>query len=223
MPARPAVLDVKYFHMMHEMTETFDHYMLEVFSGMNDGQLALEMEHRADHVKGDRYRRSAPAREDNNDRYNGYNGRSPFDSLSRQESAGPSRTTSHWGSSQSLSVPGPPQRYPPRSPTGTLLAGYDGTSMDDADSGLGLQPASPKSGHRQPTQPLGDTMFEGEYRFQGAKMGSLAPSFGSSGFRSFGRSSGTYGFGRDSRREIDLDADQGYRMERNGHGKRERS
>ena len=30
-PTRPAVLDVKYFRMMHEITESFDRYMLEVF------------------------------------------------------------------------------------------------------------------------------------------------------------------------------------------------
>ncbi|KKY27634.1 putative aaa family atpase [Phaeomoniella chlamydospora] len=57
-PDRAAVLDVKYFRMMHDITESFDHYMLEVFSGMNDRDLALEMEHRADHWTSDRSYRS---------------------------------------------------------------------------------------------------------------------------------------------------------------------
>ncbi|KAE9373804.1 hypothetical protein N431DRAFT_407511 [Stipitochalara longipes BDJ] len=222
-PARPAVLDVKYFRMMHDITESFDRYMLEVFSGMNDKDLALEMEHRADHWKGDIYHQSTPAREDHNDRYNGYNGRSPFEIGSRQDSVGPSRTTSLRGSHQSLSVPRTSPRYPPRSPVAHAIAGYDETNMDDTDSGLGLQPTSPKLGQRPLTQPSRGTLFEGEYRFQGSNVGSMsAPSFGSSGFRSFGRSSGSYGFGRDARRETDFDVDQGYRIDRNEHGKRER-
>jgi hypothetical protein len=223
-PARPAVLDVKYFSMMHEITESFDHYMLEVFSGMNDGDLALEMEHRADHVKGNRYYRSAQALEDHDDRYNGYNGKSPFDIGSRQDSAGRPRSTSHQGSRPSLSVPGTSQRYQPRSPAAPFNTGYDEISMDDTDSGLGLQPTSPKPGQRLPSQPSGGTMFEGEYRFQGSNIGSmLAPSFGPPGFRPFGKGSGTYGFGRDARRQSEFEADQAYRMDRNEHGKRERS
>src|SRR5271154_2238428 len=52
---------------------------------MKDSDSTLEMEHRADHVKGDRYYRSVQAREDHDDRYNGYNGRSSFDIGSRQD------------------------------------------------------------------------------------------------------------------------------------------
>ncbi|KAH8884334.1 hypothetical protein GQ53DRAFT_607518, partial [Thozetella sp. PMI_491] len=48
-PSPPAVLNIKHFQLMHDITEFFDQYMEEVFSGMNDGELALEMEHRADH------------------------------------------------------------------------------------------------------------------------------------------------------------------------------
>jgi hypothetical protein len=223
-PARPAVLDVKYFRMMHEITESFDHYMLEVFSGMNDKDLALEMEHRADHWTSDPWSRSVPAREDRDDRFNGYNGRSPFDIGSRQDSAGRSRSTSHQGSGPFLSVPGTSQRYQPRSPAAAFNTAYDEIGMDDMDSGLGLQPTSPKPGQRLPSQPSGGTMFEGEYRFQGSNMGSmLAPSFGPSGFRPFGKAGGAYGFGRDARRQSEFEAEQGYRIERNEHGKRERS
>jgi len=221
--ARPAVLDVKYFHMMHEITESFDHYMLEVFSGMNDKDLALEMEHRADHVKGDRYYRSAQAREDHDDRYNGYNGRSSFDIGSRQDSAGRPRSTSHQGSRPSFSVSGTSQRYPPTSLAAPLSAGYDETSVDDKGSGL-LQPTSQKPGQRPLSQPSEGTMFEGEYAFQGSNIGSrFAPSFGPSEFRPFGRGGGAYGFGRDARRQSEFEVDQGYRMDRNEHGKRERS
>jgi hypothetical protein len=67
-------------------------------------------------------------------------------------------------------------------------------------------------------------MFEGENAFQGSNIGSrFAPSFGPSEFRPFGRGGGTYGFGRDARRQSEFEADQGYRMDRNEHGKRERS
>jgi hypothetical protein len=220
-PAPPAVLDVKYFRMMHEITESFDHYMLEVFSGMNDKDLALEMEHRADHWTSDRWSRSVPAREGRDDRYNGHNGRSPFDIGSRQDSAGRPRSTSHQGSRPSLPVPGSSQRYQPRSPAAAFNTPYDEIGVDDTDSGLGLQPTSPKPGQRLPSQPPG-TMFEGEYRFQGSKIGSMsAPSFGPPGFRPFGEGSGY--FGRDARRESEFEAEQGYRIDRNEHGKRERS
>jgi hypothetical protein len=217
-PARPAVLDVKYFSMMHEITESFDHYMLEVFSGMNDGDLALEMEHRADHVKANRYYRPVQAREDHDDRYNGYNGRSPFDIGSRQDSAGRPRSTSYQGSRPSLSVPGTSQRYPPSSLAAPLSAGCDETSMDDKGSGLFRQ-TSPKLGQRPPSQPSEGTMFEGGYTFQGSNIGARFAS--SSG--PFGRGGGTYSFGRDVRRQSEFEADQGYRMDRNEHGKRERS
>lgn len=42
-------LQVEHFKAVHEITEEFDQYMEEVFSGMNDGQLAREKEERADH------------------------------------------------------------------------------------------------------------------------------------------------------------------------------
>jgi hypothetical protein len=82
----PAILDIKYFQMMHEITESFDHYMLEVFNGMDDGELALEMEHRADHYIQDRYSRSIPARHEYDDRPHGSNGvMSPFNVGSWQD------------------------------------------------------------------------------------------------------------------------------------------
>ena len=42
-------LQVKHFEVVHEITEEFDQYIKEVFSGMDDGQLAREKEERADH------------------------------------------------------------------------------------------------------------------------------------------------------------------------------
>ena len=230
-PVRPAVLDVKYFRMMHEITESFDHYMLEVFSGLNDRDLALEMEHRADHWTSDRWYRSVQAREDHDDQYNDYNGRSPFDIGSRQDSAGRPRSTSHQGSRPSLAVPGTSQRYPPSSLAPPLSGGYDETSMDDKGSGL-LQPTSPKPGQRRPSQPSEEPTIEfrrtlpseGEYTFQSSNTGPrFGRSFGPPESRPFGRSGGTYSFERDARSQREFDANQGYRMERNEHGKRERS
>jgi hypothetical protein len=229
-PALPAVLHVKYFRMMHDITESFDHYMLEVFSGLNDRDLALEMEHRADNWKSDRWNRSLQAREDHDDQYNGYNGRSPFGIGSRQDSAGRPRSTSHKGSRPSLAVPGTSQRHSPSSIVPPLSAGYDETNVDDKGSGL-LRPTSPKSGQWQPSHPYegpnmdfrGTLLSEDEYSFQGSMTNPrFAPSFGPPESRPFGRSGGNYSFGRDARSQSGFDANQGYRMDGNEHGKRER-
>jgi hypothetical protein len=231
-PGRPAVLDVKYFDMMHQITESFDHYMLEVFSGMNDKDLALEMEHRADHWTSGRSNRSIQVRHDHDDRNNSYNGRrSPFDPGSRQDSAARPRSTSHKGSHPSLTVTGASQRHPPNSLAPPWTAGYDETSMDDKGSGV-HQPASTTPGQRRPS-PFSDgpTMefrgpagYDGEYAFQGSNTG---PGFASSGgppeLRPVGRTGRDYSFGRDARKENEFDANQGYRTEMNEYGKRERA
>jgi hypothetical protein len=229
-PALPAVLQVKYFRMMHEITESFDHYMLEVFSGLNDRDLALEMEHRADNWKGDRWNRSLQAREDHDDQYNGYNARSPFDLGPRQDSAGRPRSTSHQGSRPSLAVPGTLQRNSPASIGPPFAAGYDETNTEDKESRL-LRPISPKSGQRQPSNSYegpnmdfrGTLLSEDEYSFQSSMSNQrFAPSFASPESRTFGRSGGN-SFRRDARSQSGFDANQGYRMDRNEHGKRERS
>ena len=225
--ARPAVLDVKYFSMMHDITESFDHYMLEVFSGMNDKDLALEMEHRADHWKSDRWSRPAQPREEH-DEYNGYNPRSSFDVGGRQESAGRPRSTSHHGSRPSLAVPGSSQRYSPNSFAPPLSAPYD--EAEDKAPSL-LQPSSSTADQRQASQSSegptvdfrGTVLSEAEFAFQGSNSNPrFAPSFGSPEPRGFGRSSGNFGFGRGTRGQSEFDS-QGYRMDRNEHGKRERS
>jgi hypothetical protein len=228
-PTGPAVLDVKYFQMMDEITESFDHYMLEVFSGMNDKDLALEMEHRADHWTRDRWYRSG--REDHDDQYNSFTGRNPFDIGSRQDSAGRPRSASHKESRPSLTVSGTSQRYPPSSLAPPLSAAYDEASMDDKSSGL-FQSTSPKPGQRRPSQAFesptvdfrGTSPFENDYSFQGSKPEPrFPPSFGSSESRAFARSGGRNSFGRDGRSQSEFDSNQGYRMDRNEHGKRERS
>jgi SpoVK/Ycf46/Vps4 family AAA+-type ATPase len=208
-PARPAVLDVKYFRMMDEITESFDHYMLEVFSGMNDRDLALEMEHRADHWTSDRWQRSVQAREDHDDQYNGYRGKSPFELGARQDSIVRPRSGSHKEPRPpSLSVPGTSQRYQPSALAPTMSAGYDENSMDE----MGLGQTSPKPGQRRPS--------EGEYAFPNSNR--FAPSFGSPESRHFARGGGNYGFAREGRRQSDFDTEESYRTERNEHGKRER-
>jgi hypothetical protein len=229
-PARPAVLDVKYFRMMHEITESFDHYMLEVFSGMNDKELALEMEHRADHWTSDRSYRSIQVRQDHDDRYNSHNGRSSFDIGSRQDSAAGPRTTSHKGSRLSPTVPGTSQRHPPSLLAPPWSVGYDETSRDDKGSG-GLQPTSTMPGQRRPSQLSegpsiefqGTSAYEGDYAIQGSNTGpGFAPSFGPPNFGPFGRSGRAYSLGRNARKGSDFDANQGYGTETNEYGKRER-
>jgi hypothetical protein len=136
-PAPPAVLDVKYFRMMHDITESFDHYMLEVFSGMNDKDLALEMEHRADHWTSDRYNRSAQQRDDVDDPYNNGYSRSSLDVGQRQDTGSRPRSTSYKSTSRpSLPGMGTSQRYPLTNPALDLNAGYDETAVDDKVSGL---------------------------------------------------------------------------------------
>jgi hypothetical protein len=218
--ARPAVLDVKYFHMMHEITESFDHYMLEVFSGMNDGNLALEMEHRADHFKNARPYRSAPLREEFDDQYNGYNARSSFDNSAVQEFSGRVRSASNRGSRPSLSAPGNAQRYSP-SFASPLSAAYDETNMDDKPTGT-LGPTSPRSGQRHSslasegpaTEFRGGLSSDGDYTFQsssfnsrfGSGLGGIAQS------RSLERGGGgNYGLGRDTQGYSNFDVNTGYR------------
>jgi hypothetical protein len=215
-PARPAVLEVKYFEMMHEITESFDHYMLEVFKGSTDKDLALEMEHRADNFSSNRAYRSEP-REEPDDRYGAFNGRTLLDLGSRQDSNGRPKSTSYRGSRPSLSWPGPSHRYSPNPRAPALVASYGDPGVDDKTSSL-LQPGDGPPDFRKPPA------FDNDHGLQGSSTGSrFGPSFGGSEFRGFGRSSGSYGAGRDLRDQNDFDANQGYRMERNEYNKRERS
>lgn len=221
-PARPASLDVKYFHMMHEITESFDHYMLEVFSGMNDGELALELEHRADHWRGSRSHRSAQARDDHDDWQGGNgNGRpSPFDMRSGQGSSGRPRSTSYKGVRPSLGFPGPSQRHSPNSLVPPPSVAYDESRVDD--KGLGLLQSSPPN----PGQGRQSYLSEGPVvEFRGTSPFDADHSLQDSGTREsgrFGRGAGNYGFGRDARNQSEFDSNQGYGMDRNEYGKRER-
>lgn len=229
---RPAVLHVKYFQMMHEITESFDQYMLEVFSGKNDKDLAFEMEHRADHWTSDRSIRKVHLRPEHDDQYGGSNpnGRSSFDFSSRQEFSGRPRNVSHPGDRVSISVPGSSQRSNQGSLAPPLSAAYDESIMDDKIPNL-LHPVSPRPGQRRPSQPAEGPMsefrrtsaFENEYISHESKPGSgLGQTFATPELRAFGRNSGSYGAGRDARSHNEFDNDKGYRREANEHGKRER-
>lgn len=227
-PPRPAVLDVKYFRMMHDITEDFDHYMLAVYGGMNDKALALELEHRADDWTSNRYRRAWPERDE---QYNDFAARSPFDTSSRNDAVGRPRSTSFKGGRPSLTAPGPSQRYTTGSLPPSLSAGYDESGIDDRSAGV-LPPLSPNPGIRRTTvAPEGSNRefreqlpLDGDFSYQGSSTSPrLGPGLGSSEPRSFRRSGGGYSLDRESRSQSEFDSNLGYRAERNEHGKRERS
>lgn len=230
-PVRPAILDVKYFHMMHEITESFDHYMLEVFSGMTDGKIAHEMEHRADHFTNPRAYRSAPTREEIDDQYNDYNGRSSLNNGPVQGLGGRPRSTSHKGSRPSLSIPGA-QRHSPNPYVSPLTAAYDRETDNMDDNSGTLEPTSPRFGQRHSylasegpaTEFRGGMSSDSDYTLQGSNTNSrFSSGFGApSQFRTFGRD-GNHGSRRDPHGHGRFDADKSYRVDRNEHGKRERS
>jgi hypothetical protein len=207
-PVRTAVLDVKYFLMMHEMTESFDHYMLEVFSGHNDKDLAFEMEQRADHWRGDVRYRSVQVREEHDDRYNDYNARPPLDIDPRQESLGRPRSTSH-GNTPTLAVPGSSQRYSLTSPFSPPSAfTYEPTSIEEKGPGFATM-----------TSP----MLDQQGTSQAPREGFFPRSGSSPQPTHFPRTGGGYGFaGRGARRESEFSATQAYGTERNSFGKRDR-
>jgi hypothetical protein len=214
-----AVLDVKHFRLMHKITESFDRYMEEVFSGMNDGDLALEMEHRADHFASSRWARKIEASEEYGDRYNNYDDRrSPFHLPSSRGFTGRPRSSSHKESRPSLSIPVSTQRYPSNSLLSPLVAGYDETVDDDPEADI-LPSTSPKPGQRHQSKP--HELFEGEYT-AGRNSNDSARFASGFDFRSLARGKGGYSLGRDSRRQSNFEAESNYRKERNEYGKRER-
>lgn len=217
-PIPSIVLDTKYFRMMHEITESFDRYMLEVFGGMNDGDLALEMEHRADHYITDRRYRSVRMREEYDDGYPGFKEtRSPFNIGSHQEHSDRRRSAAYNNSRPSQSGPSNSQRHA----TGAITSGYDDSVLNDRNSGVS-QPRLSRPSDEAPTDFRGSNPFDGEYSLQqnshsGTKR---ASNFGSSDSRPFDRGNG---FGGDSRHQSGFEGEQTYRPERNEFGKRERS
>lgn len=226
--SRSAVLDVKYFRMMHDITEDFDHYMLEVHAGMDDGKIALEMEHRADHFRHPRPYRS---REEFDDQYNDYNQRASFDMIPAQGFSS-RRSTGHNNPRPSLSIPKTSQRYSPNSFVSPLTTAYDESIIDDKTSGT-LGATSPRLGQRHPfpasegptAEFRAGLASEGDYPFQASgTVSRLASGFGTSApSRAFDRGGASYGLGRDALARGRFDADEGYRMDRNEFGKRERS
>lgn len=229
-PIRPAVLDVKYFHLMHEITENFDHYMLEVYSGMTDGKIAHQMEHRADHYAKPQPYRSAHARDGFDDRYIEYSGRSTFDNGPAQGHFGRPRSTSHQGGRPSLSVPGASQRFSPNPHVSPVSAPYDLEANTDSLGTLEPTPSrfTPRHLYQASEPPASDfragTFSDSDYASQGSNMNPrFSSGFGSpSQFRTFERG-GNYGSRRDPHGHNGFDADKGYRVDRNEHGKRERS
>lgn len=218
-PAPAAVLDVKHFHLMHEITESFDQYMEEVFAGMNDGDLALEYEHRADHWTSRRLSRKTGAPDEYEDRYNSYDdSRSPFEVRSFRGFTGRPRSSSHNQTRPSLSIPISAQRYSSNSLLPPSAAGYDEEVMDDLGADI-LPSTSPKPRRRRQSKPV--EPFEGEYSGRHDSIDSPRLTSGFD-FRSLARGNGGYSLGRDARRQSNYEAEQNYRKERNEYGKRER-
>lgn len=218
-PAPVAVLDVKHFLLMHQITESFDNYMKEVFSGMNDGDLAREMEHRADHWTNSRWARKTGGPEESRDRYNSYDGRrSPFEGPPSRGFTGRPSSSSHKESRPSFSNPVSTQLYSSNTLQPPHAAGYDEAVVDD----LGGDPfplTSPNSRQRHQSNPF--ESFEGEPASGRNANDSprVAPGLN---FRSLTRGNRDYSFGRDSRRQSNFEAEPDYRKERNEYGKRER-
>jgi hypothetical protein len=218
-PAPAAVLDVKHFHLMHEITECFDNYMEEVFSGMNDGDLALELEHRADHWANNRKAMKTGALEEFRDRHNSYDdSRSPFEIPLSRSFTGRPRSSSYNQGRPPLSIPASTHRYSSNSLLPPGAAGYDDAIMDDIGADI-LSSTSPKLRQRRESKPV--EPFEGEYL--GGRNSIDSPRFTSGfDFRSLARGNGGYSLGRDSRRPSNYEAESNYRKERNEFGKRER-
>jgi len=215
-PSPAAVLDVKHFHLMHEITESFDNYMEEVFSGMNDADLSLELEHRADHWTSKRWTRKIGPTQEYGDRHNSNDdNRSPFHLPSSRGLNGRPRGNSHKESRPSLSSPVSTQRYPSNS---LLTAGYDEIDADDPGADI-IPPTSPRPSQRRQSRPADP--FEGEHTI--GRNSNDSSRFGSGvDVRSLPRGNGGYSLGRDSRRQSNFEAEVNYRMERNEWGKRER-
>ncbi|KAF2672081.1 hypothetical protein BT63DRAFT_187407 [Microthyrium microscopicum] len=194
-PSAPASLDIRYFEMMHEITESFDRYMLEVYSGQSAGTLALEMEDRADHFT----QRTVRLREtDGDEHYHSYSGGgtgSPFAGLGGRQDHGDRKQSANYMGRASVGG----GRYGIGSFGPSVTAGYDDQVVGEKS------PALAQMGEGPPGEFKTGSPFEVEH--SGARRSS-----------SFGRNGG-YGMGR----ERHFEGESNYRMERNDYGKRERT
>ena len=221
-PVRTVVIGTKYFKIMHDITEAFDNYMLEIFNGQTDSDLALEMEHRADHFSS---RSIHGAREDHDFRYQGHNGAgSPYNVGLRQDHADPRNSIGQRGGRLSVLGPGSaPQRYLPSSFAPAYTSGYDGTGIGDRNESPGKQRPA-QMAERLTGDFIAASSLETEYSLEqnshSGPRNSLSSGIPTS--RAFGRNDGPYGPGREGRRLREFESDQEFRTERNEYGKRAR-
>lgn len=219
-----ARLDVKHFELMHDIEESFGQYMKEVFSGQNDGDLALESEQRADHFAVPPYDQYASHHDES------YNARSRFDGGSGGggSSRGPTgrpRSDSRRTSGPTLEIPSATSRYVQHSRGSSFMAGHE----EMAESGRGLphfQDHSPQSAaapRRQSQSFRGSPPFEGDHFRRPSPNASprFPHSYNASEYMSMSREPLTSPSDRELHRQGELETDSTYRLSRADPTRRE--
>lgn len=208
----PAILTVEYFHMMSTITEDFDRYMLAVYSGQSDGDLALEMEHRADHWTSDRWSRTVRMQQDVDDPFQRYSGaRSPFTADASRESIGGERRSSVRGTRPSMAGLGVGQRLPSDS-----LAPPSATQYEDPHLVARNSPLQRSRLFDTHGSPIDELEAANQHNpFSSRPTATVGPS----AVRGLAPGLSDY---RDTRQQGALYNDPGYQNERNDYGKRER-
>lgn len=235
----PAILRVEYFRTMHVIAEDFESYMRTVHSGNTDGDLALEMEHRADHWTSDRWRTIHVPKDGEDMRHSQIRARSPYDTGpfretermeqvtsirdsrpsyetdSYRETERRERSASMRGSRPSITGLGVFQRPPAGPPLESSLAPPASGAMYEAGSERGSP--LPRQRPSEPRQDSREYIYEGEPTSPQANP--FAPSrtmtnFGTPSARPFGPSGNPGNVYRDAR-----EYDQDYQSQGNNWGR----
>ncbi|KAK0639604.1 hypothetical protein B0T16DRAFT_383304 [Cercophora newfieldiana] len=207
-------LQVKHFQVMDEITSSFDQYMQQVYSGMNDADLARENEHRADDFVFRRSQHGDIQTQQQMFDYRSGGGLAPgLDAMGRSHQSGLFRPRGQGsivgGHGSTLSIPRGGNYGDRRSPS-PRRGPFD---TDMTDNG-------PLPGYMQAASQLLSPASH-RHSIDGAGLRPISPGTSPIQARHVGRGSGDYGFLGNTRND-DVECYQGYGDCKNEYGKRER-